>query len=87
VRWPYRTPDGGRHRQREALELKVWRPGEPDPITKGLTQLDGYLERLGLDTGVLVLFDRRPDAAAIADRTAFLRATSPSGRSVTVLRA
>ncbi|MEE6160704.1 MULTISPECIES: hypothetical protein [Cylindrospermopsis] len=28
--------------------------------TKGLTQLDKYLDRLGLDTGWLVIFDRRP---------------------------
>jgi len=31
------------------IELKVWRDGEPDPLTEGLEQLDGYLAGLGLD--------------------------------------
>jgi hypothetical protein len=42
--------------------------------------------RIGLDTGVLVVFDRRPEAAPIAERTAFAQATGPSGRPVTALR-
>jgi hypothetical protein len=37
-------------------------------------------------SGVLVVFDRRPEAAPIADRTAFAHSTSPSGCPVTVLR-
>lgn len=78
---------GKRRWQREAVELKVWRKHEPDPLAKGLAQLDSYLTRLGLDHGVLVIFDRRPGAAPIAERTAFAEATTPSGRSVTVLRA
>jgi hypothetical protein len=44
-------------------------------------------EAPGLDKGVLVVFDRRPDAAAIADRTTFHHAATPSGRPVTILRA
>ncbi len=73
--------------QREALELKVRREGEADPTAKGLAQLDGYLDRLSLDTGVLVVFDRRPKIADIAVRTRFEPVTSPSGRPITVLRA
>jgi len=57
------------------------------PLAEGLAQLDAYLDRLSLDTGVLVIFNRRPDAAPIAERTRFEQATSPSGRPVTVLRA
>ncbi len=93
VRWPYTetsvTSDasGKRTFQLEALELKVWRPKEADPLAEGLAQLDGYLDRLGLGTGVLVIFDRRPNAAPIADRTGFEQATSPSGRPIIVLRA
>jgi len=60
LRWPYRGEDGGRLVQREAMELKVWRKGERDPLSQGLAQLDGYLEGLGLDEGTLVIFDRRP---------------------------
>jgi hypothetical protein len=54
---------------------------------QGLVQLDGHLERLGLDTGVLVVFDRRPGAAPIAKRTTFAEATTPASRAATVLRA
>jgi hypothetical protein len=87
VRWPYTDAAGKRAWQREALELKVRRKREGDPLREGLAQLDGYLDRLGLDTGTLVVFDRRPKAAPIAKRTRFEEATSPSGRPVTVLRA
>ena len=86
VRWPWRDGDGRRQVQREALELKVWREGQPDPLAAGLRQLDGYLERLGLDHGVLVVFDRREGAALIADRTGFEAAETEGGRQVTVLR-
>ncbi len=44
------------------IELKVWRNRKVDPITKGLEQLDGYLARLGQDSGWLVIFDRRDTA-------------------------
>ena len=73
--------------QREAIELKVWRKGDPDPLTKGLTQLDGYLDRLHLNTGTLIIFDRRPNAAPITERTRFDQTTSPTGRPITILRA
>jgi hypothetical protein len=86
VRWPYQ--EGAQRRlQRHALELKVWREAEKDPLAKGLVQLDEYLERLGLDEGVLVIFDRRPEAGGTESRTRFEQAQSPSGRQVTVLRA
>jgi hypothetical protein len=87
IRWPYQTPAGKRALQRQALELKVWRDRESDPLAEGLAQLDGYLDRLGLDTGVLVIFDRRPEAAPIAQRVTFEETTSPSGRPIIVLRA
>jgi hypothetical protein len=67
--------------------LKVRAEGDGDPLAEGLAQLDAYLDRLSLDTGVLVVFDRRPNAAPVAERTTFDQATSPSGRAVTVLRA
>jgi hypothetical protein len=70
-----------------ALELKVWREGEKDPLEEGLTQLDGYLAGLGLDSGWLVIFDRRSGQPPIAERTRATPATTPKGRQVTVLRA
>lgn len=86
VRWPYQE-QGQRCLQRHALELKVWRTGEKDPLDKGLAQLDAYLERLRLDEGVLVIFDRRPEAGSAESRTRFEQTRSPSGRKITVLRA
>jgi hypothetical protein len=70
-----------------ALELKVWRDGEKDPLVEGLAQLDSYLAGLGLDSGWLVIFDRRSGQPPIAERTRAAAATTPAGRRVTVLRA
>jgi hypothetical protein len=83
LRWPY----GERQVQREAMELKVWRPGQRDPVEQGLAQLDRYLDRLDLDTGYLVVFDRRPEAAPMEERVRFDQDRTPAGRQVTVLRA
>lgn len=87
IRWPYTDPQGKQVRQREAIELKVWRPGERDPLERGLRQLDDYLDRLGLDQGTLVIFDRRPDAPDVTERTTFSETHTPAGRAVTLLRA
>lgn len=86
VRWPHTDADGNRRLQREALELKVRRPGRPDPLEEGLSQIDAYLERLGLDHGILAIFDRRPDAPPVTERTGLSTTTTPSGRQVTLLR-
>ena len=86
IRWPWTDAAGARRWQREALELKVWRDGRPDPLDEGLAQLDVYLDRLGLETGVVAIFDVREGAAPIHERTRFEQAESPAGRRVTVLR-
>ncbi|MCA2225404.1 ATP-binding protein [Nonomuraea aurantiaca] len=86
VRWPYTGPEGERLVQREAMELKVWRANGDDPKPDGLAQLDRYLDRLTLTTGVLVIFDRRPEAPPWKERGGFEQATTPSGRQVTLLR-
>lgn len=86
IRWPYEV-SGQRVWQREAVELKVWHPGQKDPLDQGLRQLDAYLARLGLDTGTLVIFDRRPDADPLPDRTSMTASHSPAGRSITLIRA
>jgi hypothetical protein len=69
------------------MELKVWRDGEPDPLSEGLEQLDGYLAGLGLDGGWLVIFDRRPGQPPIRERTSSGEQASPQGRRITVVRA
>ncbi|TDE59765.1 ATP-binding protein [Nonomuraea mesophila] len=86
IRWPHTGPDGERLMQREAMELRVWRASANDPKPEGLAQLDRYLDRLTLTTGVLVIFDRRPEASPWNERGDFEQATTPSGRQVTVLR-
>ncbi len=70
-----------------ALELKVWREGRPDPLNEGLNQFDEYLAGLGLETGWLVLFDRRPGQSPIEERTSATTAKTPGGRLVSVIRA
>jgi hypothetical protein len=70
-----------------ALELKVWRDGEKDPLEQGLAQLDGYLAGLGLGNGWLVIFDHRSGQPPISERTRVTDAMTPAGRRVTVVRA
>ncbi|MDH6100461.1 ATP-binding protein [Anabaenopsis sp. FSS-46] len=68
------------------MELKVWKQGKADPLPKGLIQLDKYLSGLNLDTGWLIIFDRRPNLPPISDRTTTEIALSPQGRNITVIR-
>jgi hypothetical protein len=74
------------------IEIKVWRDRRPDPIIKGLEQLESYLARLGQDFGWLVIFDRRTpvadtEIADIADRLMTTFVTTEQGRTITVIRA
>ena len=89
VRWPYTDAAGERAVQRAAFELKVWRDRDRrgDPTAQGLVQLDAYWAGLGLDEGVLVVFDARAAAPPIDERTRFEERQTPSGRKVTLLRA
>jgi type II secretory pathway predicted ATPase ExeA len=68
------------------MELKVWRDKKPDPLNEGLKQLDKYLSGLNLDTGWLVIFDRREGLPPLSDRTTTESAISPAGRNITVIR-
>jgi hypothetical protein len=86
VRWPFTDPAGKRVWQREALELKTWADKKGDPLVQGLKQLENYLDRLGLQEGVLVLFDRRTQAVPFEERGHFEEASTAKGYRVTVLR-
>jgi len=90
-RWPSQDAQGQRQWQREAVEIKVWRDKKPDPLDEGLAQLDEYLDQLGLDHGVLAIFDRRSSRRESEDATpppvTFEQARPASGREVTLLRA
>jgi len=59
------------------MELKVWRDGDRDPLQAGL----------GLDTGWLILFDRRTGQPPLAERTTRHEQLSPQGRRIQVVRA
>ncbi|MQY21441.1 ATP-binding protein [Nocardia macrotermitis] len=87
VRQPYTDSDGHRAIQREAVELKVWADNSADPLEAGAAQLDGYLDRLELPTGVLIIFDRRTTVEPMTDRISFSDTTTPAGRTITLLRA
>jgi type II secretory pathway predicted ATPase ExeA len=68
------------------IELKVWREGRPDPLNAGLAQLDKYLTGLGLQSGWLVIFDRRSGLPPVAERTVVEHAITPQNRQVSVIR-
>jgi hypothetical protein len=87
VRKPYTDGNGKPAVQREAIELKVRRAKQGDPLDDGLRQLDEYLVRLGLESGTLVIFDRRPKALRGRPHTEIVDTRSPAGRPVTLLRA
>ncbi len=81
VRWPV----VGHETQHFAVEMKVRRDKDGDPLDAGLAQLSEYLDRLELDSGTLILFDLRSDAPPMAERCS--RKTSEhAGRTITVLR-
>jgi type II secretory pathway predicted ATPase ExeA len=69
------------------IELKVWRTGRADPLKAGLQQLDGYLARLGQQSGWLVIFDRRNTALPIEERLTTEVAKTEDNRAITVIRA
>lgn len=87
IRWNHIGPDGRPIVQREALEIKTHRPGDTDPTQAGIRQLDGYLLRLGLPAGHLVIFDQRPaERKRVHTDLGTQIATSPSGRTIAVVR-
>lgn len=87
IRWPYLDAAGKRAWQCEAMELKVWRPRRQDPLAEGLQQLDSYLDKLDLDRGTLVIFDRRNQDPPASEHPEFDSERTPAGRPVTLLRA
>jgi hypothetical protein len=87
VRFPYKDADGKRGIQREAIELKVWREKQKDPLEVGLKQIDAYLDKLKLDTGILVIFDRRKNAKSVTKRVKLKQEKTPGKKTITLLRA
>jgi hypothetical protein len=72
--------------QQMAIEVKVWHDKQPDPLLDGLEQIERYLNRLGLNEGFLVIFDRRTNAPEWAQRMGAHDTQTVSGKAVLVLR-
>lgn len=68
-----RKPYSDHQMQREGIELKAWAPNKADPLKAGLQQLDRYLDRFRLDTGTLIIFDRRPSAPGLRSKSSRTR--------------
>jgi hypothetical protein len=82
VRFPYQK-NGVRVEQRRAIEIKVWRKGEINPLEKGLTQLGDYLKSLGMNRGTLVIFDARAKLAQ--HKVRYEDTVTKKGRNVRVM--
>lgn len=83
IRWRVRDEE-----QLVAVELKVWRDKQGDPLQEGLAQLEGYLGRLGLTEELLVIFDRRRAADEVPwdERPRWENEALAGGKRVKVLR-
>jgi hypothetical protein len=68
------------------IELKVWQTRQADPLTKGLEQLEGYLDRLKQSSGWLMIFDKRANALPLEERLATSSAQTANGQQVVVIR-
>jgi hypothetical protein len=68
------------------IELKVWRTRQADPLTKGLEQLEGYLDRLKQSSGWLMIFDRRTNVLPLEERMQTELAQTANGQQVMVIR-
>jgi hypothetical protein len=69
-----------------ALELFFVHLLRDPPLKDGLPQIDKYLSGLSLNTGWLVIFDRRSGLPPISDRTTTKNVISPAGREIIVIR-
>jgi len=83
VRFPYTKKDGTKAEQRRAVEVKVWREGEKNPLKKGLAQMDEYLDGIGLSRGTLVIFDAR--ARLAQQKVRYEDTVTKKGRNVRVM--
>ena len=72
--------------QRMAIEVKVWNDKQADPLTDGLEQIERYLNRLALEEGFLVIFDRRTNAPEWPVRMSAADVHTAQGKAVLVLR-
>jgi hypothetical protein len=70
-----------------AMVVKVRRDREADPVPDGIGQVDDALDRLGIDAGWLVVFDRRTGLPPVSQRLSSSKEKTPEGREIVVIRA
>ena len=63
------------------IEIKIFRSEKS--ITDGLTQLAGYMDKTGENSGWLVMFDRDTDKPR--DSKIFTRKNNVNGKNITVI--
>ena len=71
---------------RMAIEVKVWRDRQVNPLPEGIEQLERYLGRHALSGGFLVIFDQRTNAPEWLERMSTEQLSTTSGRKITVMR-
>ena len=69
------------------IEIKVQRDDRRNQLVRGLEQIDRYLARLGLDSGWLVIFDRRREVLPIEERLRSELHLTEHDRQITVIYA
>jgi AAA-like domain len=69
------------------IEIKVQRDDGRDQLARGLAQIEGYLARLGLKSGWLVIFDRRQLALPLEMRLRCELHVTDAGRTIDVIYA
>lgn len=67
------------------IEVKVQRDDGRNQLQRGLVQIDGYLARLGVDRGWLVIFDRRSSVLLIEERLRSEVHQTDRGRTIEVI--
>lgn len=72
---------------RLGIEIKVQRDDGRDQFARGLEQIDKYLARMGLDSGWLVIFDRRATVLPIQERLRSEIHQTETGRLIDVIYA
>ncbi len=70
------------------IEVKTWKDSDKvkDPVPAGVQQLEGYLARMGAESGWLVLFDQRKGQPELAERMSVQKVPGIGGRPVTLVR-
>jgi hypothetical protein len=70
---------------RLGIEVKVQRDDGRDQLALGLVQIEKYLARMGLDSGWLVIFDRRKAVLPIQERLRSAVHETETGRVIDVI--